>query len=253
MAAQYEYTKNANIPGSRNLLLRSLRLNPEARELWLEYAKLECLFLVKIMERRRILGLDEEQKQYVEETELEFHERDEIQLPLVTEEETEKQQGDVLEGPLADVKANPALNGGIPLAVWDSAISTRPEDIALAAGFYDAFAPFHTSLQFINAALDKVKAHMEDKFPGRGRTVLIQIKDHARGIALADAKFPGILRTMMTTANTIPSLTLRERRDCCVGLISYLDELLKSDVEENLRKAIEIFRGKVVKWRDFKG
>jgi U3 small nucleolar RNA-associated protein 6 len=250
MAAQYEYTKNANIPGSRNLLLRSLRLNPEARELWLEYAKLECLFLLKIMERRRILGLDE---QPVEEKELEFHERDEIQLPLVAEEETEKQGGDVLEGPLADVKANPALNGAIPLAVWDSAISTRPEDIALAAGFYDAFTPFHASLQFIDGALDKVKSHMEDKFPGRGRTILLQIKDHARGVVVSDAKFPSVLRTMMATANAIPSLTLRERRDCCVGLISYLDELLSGDVEENLRKAIEIFRAKVVKWRDIKG
>jgi U3 small nucleolar RNA-associated protein 6 len=252
MAAQYEYTKNANIPGSRNLLLRSLRLNPEARELWLEYAKLECLFLLKIMERRRILGLDE-QKEPVKETELEFHEQDEIQLPLMAEEETEKQGGDVLEGPLVDVKANPALNGAIPFAVWDSAISSRPEDIALAAGFYDVFAPFHASLPFIDGALDKVKAHMEDRFPGRGWTILIQIKDYARGIAVSDAKFTGVLRTMMTITNTIPSLTLQERRDCCVGLISYLDESLTGDVEQNLSKAIEIFRGKVTKWRDMKG
>jgi hypothetical protein len=58
---------------------------------------------------------------------------------------------------------------------------------------------------------------------------------------------------MMTTANAIPSLTLRERRDCCEGLISYLEELLSGDVEENFRKAIERFHRKVAKWRDIKG
>jgi hypothetical protein len=73
MVTQYEYTKNTNILGSQNLLLQSLQPNPSARELWLKYAKLECLFLLKIMERQRILGLDE-QKELVKETELEFYE-----------------------------------------------------------------------------------------------------------------------------------------------------------------------------------
>jgi predicted metal-binding membrane protein len=103
-------------------------------------------------------------------------------------------------------------------------ISSRPEDIALAAGFYDVFVPFHASLPFIDGVLDRVNlAHMEDWFLGQGWTILIQIKDFARGIAVSDAKFPIVLWTMMTITNMIPSLTLQERRDCCVSLVSYLD------------------------------
>lgn len=254
MAAQYEYNKNANMTGARNLLLRSLRLNPEVRELWLEYAKLECLFLLKIMERRRILGLDNEKP--VEEDVREFHERDQIRLPQI-DDEGEKEDGvkldPILTSPLVDVAKNPALNGAIPLAVYDSAIQTRSEDIILAAGFYDVFAPFFSGLRFINAALDKVKARLEEKFPGRGRTVFIQIKDHARGIPVSDTKFPSALREMMKAAKEVPSLPFKERKDCCAELQKYLEELLKTqDMDENLRKAIEIFRGKLAKWQDIK-
>ena len=261
MAAQYEFNKNANMTGARNLLLRSLRLNPETRELWLEYARLECLFLFKIMERRRVLGLDKEETTSMEEDALEFDKRDEIQLPAITAEDLEKQdrgEGSKLDpvlatSPLADVARNPALNGAIPLAVYDSAVGTRPEDISLATGFYDVFVPFYSGLQFIDAALDKVRAHLEEKFPGRGRTVLVQIKDHARGIDVADKTFPGTLREMMKTANTVPSLPLKERKDCCAGLQKYLDDLLGTpDLDEDLYKAIEIFRGKVAKWQDIK-
>jgi len=259
MAAQYEFNKNANMTGARNLLLRSLRLNAEKHELWLEYARLECLFLLKIVERRRILGLDKEETTSVEDDVLEFHKRDEIQLPVITAEDLEdhrEREGVKLDpmlttSPLADVATNPALNGAIPLAVYDSAVGTRPEDISLATGFYDVFAPFYSGLQFIDAALNKVKAHLEEKFPGRGRTVLIQIKDHARGIDVTDKKFPGVLREMMKTANTMQSLPMKERKDCGAGLQKYLDTLLDThDLDENLRKAVEIFRGKVAKWQD---
>jgi len=261
MAARYEFNKNANMTGARNLLLRSLRLNPEKRELWLEYARLECLFLLKIMERRRILGLDKVETTSVEDDVLEFHKRDEIQLPVITAEDLEKQgegEGATLDpvlttSPLADVATNPALNGAIALAVYDSAVGTRPDDISLATGFYDVFAPFYSGLRFIDAALNKVKAHLEEKFPGRGRTVLIQIKDHARGIDVMDKNFPGVLREMMNTANTMTSLPVKERKDCCAGLQKYLDELLDiRDLDQNLRKAIEIFRGKAAKWQDIK-
>jgi U3 small nucleolar RNA-associated protein 6 len=229
-------------------------LNQEKRELWLEYAKLECMYILKIIERRRILGLDKP-KEEVMEDKGEFEDRDEIALPTITEEELQKTDGPrldpLLTSPLTDISTNPALNGAIPMAVYSSAIASRPDDISLVVGFYDIFLPFYSGLPFVDSALDTVKKHLEETFPLRGKTLLIQIKDHARGIETTDKRFPSAIRTMMATASAIPSLVIKERKECCVGLSQYLEQLSHtSGLEENLQKVVKIFQGRVEKWQN---
>ena len=254
LAAQYEYDTNYNISGARNLLLRSLRLNPEKRELWLEYAKLECLYILKIIERRRVLGLDKQEDKMVEDK-TGFDDQNEITLPTITQEELQKTDGPrldrLLTSPLTNVSTNPALNGAIPLAVYSSAIASRPDDVSLVAGFYDVFLSFYSGLSFIDSALDTVKGQLMEYFPGRGKTFLIQIKDHTRGIEVTDKRFPAAIREMMRTANAVPKLPLKERRECCIGLLEYLEKVSKTDgIDANLQKVIEIFQERVGKWND---
>lgn len=254
LAAQYEYDTNYNISGARNLLLRSLRLNPEKRELWLEYAKLECLYILKIMERRRVLGLDKQEYKMVDD-ESGFDDQNEITLPSITQEELQKTDGPQLDplltSPLTNASTNPALNGAIPLAVYSSAIASQPDDISLVAGFYEIYVSFYSGLSFIDSALETVKGRLVEYFPGRGKTLLIQIKDHARGIEATDKRFPVAIREMMKTANAVPKLPLKERRECCTGLSEYLEKISKTDgLDENLQKVIEIFQGRLGKWKD---
>jgi len=248
MAAHYEYENNLNISGARNLLLRSIRLNPEKQELWFKLAELECVNILKITERRRILGLDTTADNVVEDTsELEGNE---IQLPTITEEELQKTDGPQLDplltSPLTDAAINPALNGAVPLAVYSSAIASRPDDISLSAGFYDVFLPFCLTLSFIDSALNTVKSHMEEKFSRRGLTLSIQIRDHARGIHITSKNFPSALREMMKMADGIPSLPLRERKECCATLMTYLDGLSAMDgLDVNLKQVVKVFKGRV--------
>ncbi|KAJ1554187.1 U3 snoRNP protein, partial [Nowakowskiella sp. JEL0078] len=54
MAASWEYETNNNITTSRVLFLRGIRINPDSSKLWLEYFKLELLWITKILERRKI-------------------------------------------------------------------------------------------------------------------------------------------------------------------------------------------------------
>ena len=253
IAAHYEYENNFNISGARNLLLRSIRLNPEKPELWFKLAELECLYILKITERRRILGLDNKQEKTTKDTgELEGNE---IQLPTITEEELSKTDGPqidpLLTSPLTDISTNPALNGAVPLAVYSSAIASRPDDISLCAGIYDVFLPFHSTLSFIDSALNKVKAHMEENFQGRGLALLTQIKDHARGIEPSDKTFPAAVRKMMKTANGIFSLPIGERKECCTGLIRFLEGISETNrLDVNLQKVVRVFRGRAEKWRN---
>lgn len=256
LAAQHEYEHNTNITGARNLLLRSIRLNPEQRQLWHEYAKLECLYILKIMERRRILGLDTLSKEDVVD-ETGFDGTDEIHLPSITQEdltttsdESQKEK-DLLLSPLTNIATNPALNGAVVMAIYASAIESRPDDILLLAGFYDVFTPFYSGLTFINSSLETVKTRLVEEFPGRGKTLFVQIRDHARGVDPTDIKFPSSLREMMKTANQIPLLPFKERKICCSDLLAYLDRISNTpNLETNLQKVVSIFKERVVKWQD---
>jgi len=181
-------------------------------------------------------------------------EGNEIQLPTITEEELQKTDGPHLDlsltSPLTDVSTNPALNGAIPLAVYSSAIASRPDDISLSAGFYDVFLPFYSTLSFIDSALNTVKGHTEEIFSGRGLTLLIQIKDHARGIKSTNKSFPAAIREMIKAANAIPSLSMRDRNECCAGLIQYLTSISETNgLDVNLQHVIKVVQGRVEKWR----
>jgi len=254
LAAQYEYHTNFNISAARNLMLRSLRLNPEKRELWWEYANLECLYILKIIQRRRILGLDEHRTQpQIDDGSADFEDKDEIVLPSITAEELEKEDNvkmdPLLTSPLTNVATNPALNGAIPLAIFNSAVDTRRDDGTLAAGFYDVFLSFLSELGFMNSLLDTVKEHLEGKFPGRGKTVLIQMRDCARGIDVTDKAFIGVVREMMKFEGKVKELLSKERKECCVGLSEYLRKVMAvEELDENLKIALHLFQQRVDSW-----
>ncbi|KAI8820189.1 U3 small nucleolar RNA-associated protein 6-domain-containing protein [Fimicolochytrium jonesii] len=55
MAAAWEFEDNTNMSSARVLLQRGLRINPESKKLWMEYFKLELLWVQKIKERRKVL------------------------------------------------------------------------------------------------------------------------------------------------------------------------------------------------------
>ena len=183
-----------------------------------------------------------------------FEDRNEITLPTITQEELQTdgpRLDPLLTSPLTDMSTNPALNGAIPMAIYSSAIASRPDDIALVAGFYETISLFHSGLSFVDSAMDTVVQHLKDKFPGRGKTLFIEIKDHARGIEATEKEFPAALGLMIKTASAVTKLPMKERKECCVSLSEYLESLLQTrGLDENLRKAIGIFTARVAKWQD---
>ena len=253
LAADYEYNTKFNFPGARNLFLRALRMNSEKRELWWEFARMSCLYVIKLLERRRILGLDTP-------TETEkpddtgFQNQDTIELPTISMEDLQPTEGlqlnPLLDSPLANIATNPVLNGAISKAIYSSAIESCPNDIALVFGFYKVFLQF-SDVQFVDSMLDTIKTHLDANFPGRGLTLCMQVVDHSRGVHPAGVRFPSALRAMMKTASALVDLEARERKVCGDELLDYLDGLQQNnELNENLDKAIGIFKEKVQNWRD---
>jgi U3 small nucleolar RNA-associated protein 6 len=217
--------------------------------LWLEYASLETLYIFKILERRRVLGLDQKAQEDKTAEGEDFGDQNEIILPTITEDELqEKPEGELVsDSSLADISKNAALNGAIPMMVYTSATTARPDDILLLVGFYDMFLSFFPAVPFINSMLDTIKNDL-GKFPGRGYTLLVQIKDCARGMSPQDQKFPSVVREMMKLASAISTLSVDNRKECCVGLLKFIHELSeKPELEENLREVLKIFEKRVMK------
>lgn len=214
---------------------------------------METLYIFKILERRRVLGLDEKAKEENAAMGEDFGDQNEIILPTITEDDLQTKDSDkqdpISDSSLADISKNAALNGAIPTMVYTSATTTRPNDILLRVGFYDMFSSFLPTVPFINSILDTIKKDLTEKFPGRGYTLLVQIKDCAWGLSPNDPQFPSAVREMMNVARGISTLSVEYRKECCVGLLKFIQDLYaKPEVEENIREVLKMFEKRVKKW-----
>ncbi|KAI9878672.1 MAG: U3 snoRNP protein [Pleopsidium flavum] len=144
-AARYAVDAQADMTEARSYMQRGLRFCKTSKALWLEYAKLEMIYIAKIAARRRILGLDEDQTRRSRVTPAESPDADMLTLPTVTAEDINphlQPDDSVDQAALQTLDSTPALTGAIPLAIFDAAMKQFPSDGALGERFFDMFAEF---------------------------------------------------------------------------------------------------------------
>jgi len=103
-AASYEIACYNNYDSARKILQRGLRINESSQQLWLEYFRMELLYLQKIAMRRQVLGLEDETKNL------------------------EADGG-------ADSAMDAIMEGAIPKVVFRQAVQAIPENFAFVAKF----------------------------------------------------------------------------------------------------------------------
>lgn len=125
-AADYEFENNSNAKAARTLFQKGLRFNPDSLELWIAYAEFELLYVTKLLERRRILGLLTEKKQAEAEAQENKELEDKLELPEDDGEirESLNQLPEADMNMLGNPETNPALRGDIALTVFDIAMKT---------------------------------------------------------------------------------------------------------------------------------
>lgn len=144
-AAKYYFEQQADMPTARSYMQRGLRFCKRERKLWLEYAKLEMLYVAKIAARRKILGLDIERTEKKIDSTLDA-DADMMALPDVTADEIKPEGAPepkqaVDEEALKKLAASPALNGDIPRIIFETSMRDF-NDPSLAEQFFDVFAAF---------------------------------------------------------------------------------------------------------------
>jgi len=176
LAANYFMDTQADITNARSYMQRGLRFCKNSEVMWLEYAKLETIYVGKIAGRRKILGLDIDRTKKPGTDE--DGDEDMIALPEVTAEDVNpslKQDDGVDEVALQNLASAPVLTGAIPLAVFDSAMKQFQGKPKLAEKFFDMFAEF-SQLACIPRILQHVLDYLQEHSPHAVETAICRFR-----------------------------------------------------------------------------
>ncbi|CAI5724610.1 unnamed protein product [Peronospora effusa] len=127
-AASYEFGVNLNVDSARVLMQRAIRLNKHNQKLWLEYFRLELLYVQKLVMRRQVLRLDEEVEKVV----------DDGSTVLIAKLPEEKmvEEDEVSDEVAAKMNARKVvLQGAIAKIVYTNAVVAVPDDVTFRLEF----------------------------------------------------------------------------------------------------------------------
>lgn len=211
-AAKYALDEHADMTQARSYFQRGLRFCKSQKNMWIQYGKLECIYIAKFFTRRRILGLDQPAKPGpTPENAVDDTDADVIALPVITAEDinpTVEENGDVDEVALAALSATPALSGAIPMAIFDAAMKQFDDNPVLAHSYFD------TVLEFEDLpCLAKVLGHIVERqvatSPASHHTGICHIRLPTAGIRVTSPDFPrafGLSLSHMKNYNMTDSL-----------------------------------------------
>jgi U3 small nucleolar RNA-associated protein 6 len=199
-AARSALELDSDMDGARSYMQRGTRFCPASRELWIEFAKLEMFYLAKISARRRILGLDKSRQieppkdvEQSAEEEVGFaDDADEIRIPDFKQDTL---QSGMMEGVKVDTDAaqdpmnTPALNGAIPIAIYDHVRKQPFFNMGVAEEFFDMFASF-TQVHCVTKILQHVVDSMNDAQATDPSAANCYIRQPVAGVDVHTAEFP---------------------------------------------------------------
>jgi U3 small nucleolar RNA-associated protein 6 len=192
LAAKHYAEDQGDMTTARSYMQRGLRFCKDERRMYLEYAKLEMVYLAKLAARRKILGLDEERKAPAAQEE----DDNMMMLPEISAEDIDPEANKGVEEVNADALqrlANaPAYTGAIPLAIFDAAMKQFNDDSDVANDFFDLVATFDT-VPSTRKILDTVYTRLQDTAPNSADQIICEAKMHTFGIAPTSVDFPAAL------------------------------------------------------------
>lgn len=205
-AARYSLEAEADMAGARSYMMRGTRFCTRSKELWIEYAKMEMIYLAKIAMRRKILGLDIEKP--VEQAKLaDGSTEDEgfsasADMIAIPDFKTHTLQPSMVEDvqvdsdPQMDPMKTPALTGAIPLAIFDA---SKKQDFfcpAAAENFFDMFLQFG-HLACSARILQHVLESMIEMYPADATTCNCYVRQPLAGCDPMSPSFPMALSTSL--------------------------------------------------------
>jgi U3 small nucleolar RNA-associated protein 6 len=244
-AAKLALEDESDMNGARSYMQRGTRFCTRSKELWIEYAKLEMIYLAKIGMRRRILGLDagqavetEQELDVVEDGQGFATSEDIIPVPDFNAIRPRMIDGIKVDGEaVKDPITTPALNGAIPLAIFNDARKQSFFSAAVAEDFFDMFASFE-QVSCLPKILQHVIDSMLETYSRDSATHSCLVRQPIIGIDTRDPAFP------MALASSLDRLKASKEKvpDKCQlsqRIASWMEPILSvGDLDPGIRKVI---------------
>ena len=205
-AARWALESDSDMSEARSWMQRGTRFCTTSRDLWIEYAKLEMIYLLKIAMRRRILGLDVDTSasatEESEEAPSEAAFDPSANIITLTDLRTNTLKPSMIEGVKVDSEAQkdpmttPALNGAIPLAIFDASHKQPFFCPSAAEDFFNMFALF-TQVRCTPTLLQHVLDNMMELYPADPSAFSCYIRQPCVGIEPTSVRFPTALGTAL--------------------------------------------------------
>ncbi|KAI1325587.1 U3 small nucleolar RNA-associated protein 6-domain-containing protein [Xylariaceae sp. FL0255] len=242
--------KNGDMQAARGFFMRGARFCARDATVWLEYARCEMEWLDKMEARKSKKGGTEKAIQ-------EQAERDDDEIKFVEDEE-DNDDDDVDENghmilPNPDdtavkkvfddetaskLKNNPALDGAIPLAIFDIARKQPFFDAKGAEKFFDVFAVF-TQVSIQGRIIQHVLDSMNELCPSDPHTCYCYIRQPLVGIDPATPEYPKALRdTLNRLKSTLTTTT--NKKALLAQIKPWIGTLLSTeDLDSGIRTVLE--------------
>ncbi|KAN0073030.1 U3 small nucleolar RNA-associated protein 6 domain containing protein [Elaphomyces granulatus] len=242
-AAKYALDEHADMTLARTYMQRGLRFCKNSKLLWIQYAKLELIYITKIALRRQVLGLDQSSNESAKEEAIDDLNDDMIPLPRITAEDVNPSLGkddDVDHGALQNLQAAPVLSGAIPMAIFDAAMKEFNNDPAFGHDFFNMVLQFE-EIPRLAKILEKVVEKLLATSPASHHTRICHIRIPAAGINVTSSDFPRAFGGSLSRLKQYPldSSLAQEMIKWLRPLmeIETLDPALRTVVAATLRKS----------------
>ena len=143
-AARFSMEEHGDMTAARSYMQRGLRFCKRDTEMWLEYTRLELGYLAKIAARRKILGITDIPERQAPPQDIDM-DADVVALPRLTGEDMQPdstRRHEVDEEIIRKLESTSALNGAIPLAIFDAAMQQFQNNSDVAFAFFDLTVQF---------------------------------------------------------------------------------------------------------------
>lgn len=235
LAAKHYAETQGDMGTARSYMQRGLRFCKDQKRLWLEYAKLEMVYLAKIAARRKILGLDgrKGEEQAVEGDE------NELKLPSVTAADFEDDAGKGVEEVNVDLLqrlANaPAFTGGIPIAIFDAAMKEfKDKSPEVAEDFFDLISTF-TEVSATPSILQHTLQHLHTVAKISVETIICEAKYEIFKSEIELVDFPSALgQALKTVKSGTAKLPDKKHPELSEKVIMSLLPLLRTPASEEM-------------------
>ena len=231
LAANLAFHDNGDMAEARSYMQRGLRFCKSSNELWVAYARLEMLYLLKLARRRSILGLDKGRKEQIED---DGQDADIIALPATTANEMVPETKPQPEASDQAYKVTPASQGAIPIAIFDSAIQ-QFEGPAVPGRLFDMCCEFTEipAVKIITAHMVMIMTSRDSSDPTAQDCF---VREPLAGVPTTSPEFAkGLresIRRLQKSSSEAPSLSLTQKT------VAWVSSYLQRDLDPDIRTVL---------------